>query len=122
MAEVVKLNIRPVPVNPTVDKDSDTIYVFELQDATGGSVDLRGYTAKMELRPFHWAKRVYDTLSTENGRLEVRGSSVTIHFPAEVSATYRFTRAVYDLVIISQGGVRYRIAEGEVYFRPEVTR
>lgn len=122
MAEVVKLNIRPLPVNSTVDQGSDTIYVFEIKDALGDAVDLRGYTAKMELRPFPKAKRVYDTLTTENGRLDIRGGSVTINFPADVSTGYTFTRAVYDLVIVSQAGTRYRVAEGEVYFRPEVTR
>jgi hypothetical protein len=122
MAEVVKLNIRPVPVNPVVDKASDTIYTFEIHDATGGCVDLRGYTAKMMLRPFHSSKRAYDELTTENGRLEIRGGTVSVHFPADVTVTYKFTRAVYDLLIISMDGLQYRVAEGEVYFRPEVTR
>ena len=120
MAEVVKLNIRPVPVNPVVDKASDTIYTFEIHDATGGCVDLRGYMAKMTLRPFHSSKRAYDELTTENGRLEIRGGTVTVRFPADVTVTYKFTRA--DLLIISMDDLQYRVAEGEVYFRPEVTR
>lgn len=122
MAEVVKLNIRPVPINPTVDKASDTIYAFEIRDASGGCVDLRGYSARMVLRPYPTAKRVYDELTTENGRLEIVGGTISIYFPADVTVTYKFTRAVYDLLIVSMAGLRYRVAEGEIYFRPEVTR
>ena len=122
MAEVVKLNIKPVPVNPVVDKASDTVYVFEIADATGGPVILSDYTAKMELRPFPWAKRTFDTLTTENGRLTIGDSHIVIRFPAEVTATYKFTRAAYDLVLVAPSGERYRVAEGEVFFRPEVTK
>lgn len=122
MAETLNLLLRPVEINPTVDKASDTRYVFLLRDAAGNEVDLRGFTAKMQLRPYVGAKRLLDELSTEDGRLTLRGSTITIVFPHEDTAQYRFDSAVYDLVITSLSQERYRVAEGRIRFNPMVTQ
>lgn len=122
MADEVKLNIKPVFINPAVDTCSDTVYIFQVSDESGNEVDLRGFTAKMQLRPFYRSKKVLDELTTENGRLHIRGANVTVRFPADVTAKFKFERAVYDLVIMSLGGIKYRLAQGEVEFRPGVTQ
>ena len=122
MADLQNLLLRPVEINPVVDKASDTMYAFEVQDASGTPVDLRGYSAVMQLRPYPQAKRLYDELSTEEGRLEVKGNAVIINFPAEKTKDYKFESAFYDLVITSMDGRRYRIAEGEVRTTPWVTK
>lgn len=121
MADVVKLNIKPVPINPIADKFSDTVFELVVCDGTGEPVDLAGYTARMQLRPYPRAKRIYDELTTENGRLKIDGGKVTIRFPASETAKYKFRKAVYDLVVIGESGLQYRIAEGLVEFRPEVS-
>ena len=122
MAERLQINIRPISINPVVDQRTDTVYKLVVKDAHGEDVDLSGYTAKMELRPYALAKRCYDSLTTENGRLVVEGNGVTVVFPAGVTAGYKFREAVYDLVIISADGLQYRIAEGDVNIREGVTR
>lgn len=121
MADEVKLNIKPVSVNPVVDSCSDTVYIFQVCDEADEEVDLRGYTAKMQLRPFPRSRKILDELTTENGRLDIRGANITVRFPADVTAKFKFERAVYDLVILSQGGLKYRVAQGEVEFVPWVT-
>ena len=122
MSEYVGLNIRPVVVNPVVDAASDTEYVFVVQDATGEEVDLTDYTAKMQLRPYPGASKVYDELTTENGRLEITGGKVSIHFPHEVTDLYKFGQAVYDLYVYSLDDVQYRVAQGTVQVFKGVTK
>ena len=121
MASTQNLLIRPVEINTPVDNATDQSYQFEVRDAEGGEVDLRGYTAVMQLRPYPKSKKIYDELTTENGRLAIKGATVYITFPAGVSAGYKFDTAVYDLVIVSLGGLKYRIAQGVIRTTPQVT-
>ena len=122
MSDEVKLNIKPVMFNPSVDSCSDTVYTLQVCDETGNETELRGYRAKMQLRPYGRSKRILDELTTENGRLSVKGADIQVRFPAEVTAEYKFEKAVYDLLIVSLNGLQYRVAEGEIEFRPGVTR
>lgn len=122
MSDEVKLNLKPVFINPTVDSCSDTVYTFQVCDESGNEVNLRGYTAKMQLRPFHKSSKVLDELTTENGRIAINGGNVTIRFPSAVTAGFKFERAVYDLVIRSLSGLQYRLVQGEVEFAPGVTQ
>ena len=120
MAEVVNLNLRSVWFNPTVDNGSDTRFLLELRDPTGGEFDFTGYTAKMEVRPYPKSATIYDTLTTENKRLVINGSDIEINFPASVTAKYRFSEAVYDLLVLFNGH-QWRVAEGAITFRKGVT-
>lgn len=122
MSEVVNFNIRPMEINPTVDCGSDTEYTLVAVDPDGNELDFSGYSLAMELRPYAKSKRVFDTMSTDNGRIAVGGGKVTLKFPATTTAYYTFDTAVYDLVATSKDGYRYRIAEGQIDFHPEVTR
>lgn len=121
MSDVVKLNIKPVEINPAVDACSDTTYVFCLRGSDDEPLELTDYAAKMQLRPYPGAKKVYDELTTENGRLVVEGDQITINFPASVTGEYKFDTAVYDLYIQSLDGMQYRVAQGGVQVSREVT-
>lgn len=122
MSEKLNLNIRPMEVNPTVDCASDTEYTLVAVDPNGKELDFTGFKFLMELRPYVRSKRIYDTMSTDNGRITTEGGQVTLKFPAAVTAEYKFDSAVYDLIALSEDGLRYRIAEGQIEFYPEVTR
>ena len=120
MAEVVNLNLRSVRFNPTVDNGSDTRFLLELRDPTGGEFDFTGYTAKMEIRPYPKSATIYDTLTTENKRLVITDSDIEINFPASVTAKYKFSEACYDLLLLIDGH-QWRVAEGLITFRKGVT-
>lgn len=122
MSETQNLNIRPVEINPTVDKASDTEYIFVVLDACGKELDFDGFSFIMQLRPYVKAKKVLDTMSSENGRIQAEGGKIKLSFPADVTETYKFDSAVYDLIAVSKDGLRYRIAQGHIEFYPEVTR
>lgn len=121
MSEVVKLNIKPVVVNPVVDACSDTTYVFVVEDRGHEQIDLSDYSAKMQIRPYPGAKKLYDELTTENGRLAIDKNAITIKFPANVTGAYAYDRAVYDLYIVSLDRLQYRVAQGEIDVSREVT-
>lgn len=121
MSEKLNFNIRPMEVNPTVDCASDTEYTLVVVDPNGKELDFNGYSFIMELRPYIGSKRLFDTMSTENGRITVDFGKVILKFPAEITAEYTFDSAVYDLIAVSEDGLRYRIAEGQIEFYPGVT-
>lgn len=121
MATEQNLVLRPVEVNVAVDIASYTEFVFLVRDATDMPVDLTHYTAVMQMRPYPSAKRLYDELTTENGRVEIAEDRVRVVFPEEVTATYKFDQAVYDLYIIAPEGRRYRLLQGVVRTTPMVT-
>lgn len=121
MAQEKRLNIRPVSFNPVVDGATDTYFGFVVRDAMN-EVDLTGFQAKMEIRPYRGAKRMYDTLTTENGRISIDKGTIRVNFPAEVTKSYAFSKAEYDLVVITTSGLRYRVIEGTVEFNPGVTQ
>lgn len=120
MAEEVNFNLKPVGFNPIVDDASDTVYILDIHDAADNACDLSDYKAKMDLRPYPRAETLYDSLTTSNGRLVIDKSKIEIHFPAKVTATYTFSKACYDLLLV-YGGKQWRVAQGMVIFSKEVT-
>lgn len=120
MAEEVNFNLKPVGFNPIVDDASDTLYILDVHDAGDNECDLTGYKAKMDLRPYPRADKLFDSLTTENGRLVINKSKIEIHFPAKVTSTYDFPKACYDLLIMYEGK-QWRVAQGMIVFSKEVT-
>ena len=45
-------------------------------------LDLTGFTARMEVRPSASSSKVLDLLTTENGRIEIAGSDITLIWPS----------------------------------------
>jgi hypothetical protein len=122
MADVVNLNIEPVSVNATIDDNSDTQFTFVIRDAADDPVDLSGYSAIMQLRPYIGSSRVYDELTSDNGRLMLRTSSVDVIFPVAVTLQYTFKEAVYDLILVSPNGRQTRTVQGKITIDKGVTR
>ena len=106
----------------TIDQGSDTSIPISFKDAEGEAVDYAGYGARMQLRKSPTCGTVSDELSTENGRLEVEGNTVTIVFPHAVTEALAATRYAYDLELVSPDDEVTRVLEGFVTLRQEVTR
>lgn len=120
MAATINFNLKPVLFNPIVDNASDTTYILEVRDHKDEVVDLTGYTARMQLRPYAGSSVVYDTLTTENNRLITGTNGVTVKFPAVETKNYTFPKAVYDLYV-KKDASQWRIAQGAIEFNKEVT-
>lgn len=87
-------------------------------------VDLTGFTARMQIRETVDSATILATLTTENGGITLGGTAgtVTLLLSATATAAFTFGSAVYDLEIISAGGIVTPLLSGAVTLVKEVTR
>lgn len=92
--------------------------------------DLSGFTARMHIRRTIDTPTPMITLTTENGRIAInpniagaptRNNEISLMITAADTAGIT-TSGVYDLEIISAGGVVSKVIRGDVTLIPEVTR
>ena len=92
--------------------------------------DLSGFTARMHIRRTIDTATPMITLTTENGRIAInpniagaptRNNEISLMITAADTAGIT-TSGVYDLEIISAGGVVSKVIRGDVTLIPEVTR
>ncbi|MFP4036996.1 MAG: hypothetical protein ACLFUE_05700 [Desulfobacteraceae bacterium] len=65
---------------------------------------------------------LYEATTDDDIIITAPQGEVYLEIPAETTAGWTWTRAVYDLEIVSPSGKVSRIAEGNVKIYPEVTR
>lgn len=87
-------------------------------------VNLTGFTARMQARPSYTSSTVAVELTTANGRITLGGALGTITLSLSATETAALTpgRYVYDLELVSGGGLVTPLAEGILTVSPEVTR
>lgn|SRR5574343_526082 len=94
------------------------------KDSGGTPINLTGYTARMQVR-----HKLADTsplldFTTENGAITLGGVLGTISILGLATLTDALTvkSGVYDLELVSAGGIVTRLIEGGVTITPQVTR
>jgi hypothetical protein len=94
------------------------------KDSAGTIINITGYTARMQVRQSVNSSTILLTATTENGKLVIDGSAgkVTISLSATDTAAITWLTGVYDLELVSSGGVVTRLLEGSVVVSREVTR
>jgi hypothetical protein len=94
------------------------------KDAARVPIDLTGYSAKMQIRPYIGSSEVIDTLISGE-ELTITGASgkIDIEIDATVTASYNFTEAVYDLEVTPPSGATgtEKLLYGKVKLIKEVT-
>jgi tRNA threonylcarbamoyladenosine modification (KEOPS) complex Pcc1 subunit len=84
---------------------------------------LTDHTARMQVRRTIESTTPLITLTTENGRISINGASGLINLSISAEDTAALTSSgVYDLEIISSGGLVSRVIQGTFTLSPEVTR
>ena len=84
---------------------------------------LTNHTARMQVRRTIDSTTPLITLTTENGRISINGASGLINLSISAADTAAITSSgVYDLEIISSGGLVSRVIQGTFTLSPEVTR
>jgi hypothetical protein len=84
---------------------------------------LTGHTARMQVRRTIESTTPLITLTTENGRISINGVLGLITLSISAADTAALTSSgVYDLEIISSGGLVSRVIQGTFTLSPEVTR
>ncbi len=113
-----------VTYNFTINQGTDCTVPFALSDSTGLNVDLTGFTAAMQLRVQIGSLAAVDTLTTDNGRIEIspEEGKIVCSFPHAQTTKYPVRTLVYDLEITSAGGEVTRVVQGKITVSGEVTR
>tara|TARA_R100001244_G_scaffold123178_1_gene92827 strand:+ start:125 stop:493 length:369 start_codon:yes stop_codon:yes gene_type:complete len=116
--------------NFTIEQGATLKKQFTYKDSTGAVVDLDNYVTRMQIRTSQGSDaKIADLDNSTLGGLTIlptTGSAVSgtieLHIHADSSSLYSFDQAVYDLEIISQGGIVTRLLQGRIKLSKEVTR
>jgi hypothetical protein len=88
--------------------------------ATKQPVDLTGYTAELQIRPFSFSTNVlYD--ATPNITLGGPAGTITILIPASTTKTFTWWTGVYDLLLTDSSNFTTRLLSGTVSISPGVS-
>lgn len=88
-------------------------------------VDLTGASLRMQARYAPQAEDVLVDLTTENGLIvieDVIGGVFALTIPADVTDTYQFPKAWYDLEVVLPGSGTHRLVAGRISVDLQVTR
>ncbi len=98
--------------------------VLTWKDENETPIDLTGYTARMHIRESQDADAAFVTLTTENDGITLgdAAGTITLSISASDTAAITETSGVYDLELVSAGGIVTRLLAGEVLISKEVTR
>ena len=105
--------------NLFIDQGTDFSVTVDVSDATGGVLDLTGYSASAQIRKTYGSSTKTD-FATNLGTPSQ--GKVTMSLTDTVTSALESGRYVYDLNITSGGGVTTRVVEGQAIITPGVTR
>lgn len=98
-------------------------YEFILLDENDAVVDITGKTAKLTIKQSHADQDPVYQCTTTNGGITINGpqGKVTATIPAATTETFtKLKKGVYDVVLIN-GSVLTRLAEGNLIVSANVT-
>lgn len=95
-------------VNLVIQKGTDFEETFSLTAEDGLGLNLTNYSAIAKLRKHPTATESYSFSIT----LTVADSTVKISMSDDITATLPSGRCYYDIVLISSGGVRSKVIQG----------
>jgi hypothetical protein len=124
MTLVSTVQARAAVVNLVIEQGADFTHIVGLQNSDGSIYVLTGYDARMQIRPTIASATILLSCTVGNGRLVINGAAgqVTIKISNVDTTAMLWRSAVYDLEIISSGGIVTRIMQGNATVNLEVTR
>jgi hypothetical protein len=93
-------------------------------DSAKSAINLTGYTARMQVRSAANSASIVLELTTANNRITLGGVAGTVTLTVDAATTANLTPSlyVYDLELVSGGGLVTRLIEGNFNVKAEVTR
>jgi hypothetical protein len=118
------MTTQPANYNLVIYQGANLSQVFTWQDSNQTPVNLTGYTARMQARTSIEAPTPFIDLTNANGGVTLGGSAgtVTVTMTATQTAAITETVGIYDLELVSPGGIVTRFLQGTVVISREVTR
>jgi hypothetical protein len=110
--------------NITIEQGATFTLGVRYLDSDEDPIDLDGYSARMQIRPYAESDDVIVTIDTgSNGGITIESDwQIDIEIDADTTETFNEYCGVYDLEIESANGVVTRLLQGKVTISPEVTR
>jgi len=109
----------------TLEQGATWSRVLTWEIPRGVPVDLSNYSARMQIRETYESSTPLLSLTTAvGGGITLGGAAgtITIVVSAAITATLLPGNHVYDIELVSAGGVVTRLLEGQMTITPEVTR
>ena len=104
--------------NLVVDQGTDFSSFVTLEDTTGATVNLTGYTAAgMVRRTYKSSTKIDFTTSIP----DPSSGEIKIQLDSATTTAMKAGRYVYDIEITSSGGADSRVVEGQLEVNPGVT-
>jgi len=119
-----KLDAQAGKLNLVIEQGTTFNPVLTYSDSAGTAIDLTGYTARMQIRLKRTSAAFLHELTTENGGITLGGAAGTIALLISATDTtaFTFTTAIYDLELITAGGIVTRLLQGSVTLSTEATK
>lgn len=110
--------------NITIEQGATFRLIIQWLGSDSLPVDLTGYTARMQVRPFAESDDILLTVDSEStgGITFESDAQILIEVDAAVTAALTDYFGSYDLELESASGVVTRLIQGSVTISPEVTR
>lgn len=107
----------------TIDQGSDWTRTITWKIGST-PVNLTGYTARLKAKTSYSKDNAIINLTTENGGITLGGEAgtITLNLNNLATAAFGFTRLVYDLELVSPGGIVKRFLQGIITLDVEATR
>lgn len=98
--------------------------IMNLKDANGDTMNLTGYSARMQIRPYVSSDEVLIEATTANSKLIITPLTgvLTLSLSAADTGLLVYTKSVYDIELINSAGIPVRLLQGEINVSREVTR
>lgn len=110
--------------NLIIEKGEDYSKIWYLKDSSRNTIDLTGYTARMQVRETYSSTSTVLDLTTENGGIVITALEGKIELVVANATTSAITanKGVYDLELIDASSKVSKLVRGTVRFPDEVTR
>lgn len=109
--------------NILIEQGATFRFRLQWKDDEGNPIDLDGYSARMQVRPFVESDEVLLNLNTEDGGITIESDwEIVVEATAEQTQVIIDYAGAYDLELESADGTVYRLVQGKVKISPEVTR
>lgn len=107
-----------VKAHLVIDQGTDFTANIELEDNSGSTYDLTGYTVAAQMRKNYTSSSAVTFSTTTNGS----GGTVFLSLTNTQTSAIEPGRYLYDVEITSAGGTKTRVVEGIVTVTPNMTR
>lgn len=98
--------------------------ILNLKDSAGVTMNLTGYSARMQIRPYVSSTEVLIEATTVNGKLIITPLTgvLTISLSEADTKLLTYTKSVYDIELLDTANSPVRLLQGSITVSREVTR